>query len=883
MVDLADHLAVFIQHVHGNLGGAAQHAHNGLGGVEITVAVGGEGNVVGIGGHALGVEAGIGIACCHGGHRQILIVVGHDVAVVPGGQVDDPLAAIPVAVEAHQGQRQVHIAVEGQECLHIVVLGGIGRDGQGAGDLNRTACGDGDGGLVKGHGCAGQQLHGVTAVLAGNVGVYRHGGGQSIAGDGGAVVGKGHGEAGGIAHLLQRHGGHAVIGGQDTVFRSGQRIRHAAALLTHGIDDAAVRNGVGGVHQSILHKGVQGRIAQHQAAVGQGLLQALQHQGGAAGHIGCGHGGAAHLLVLLILGHGVNVAAGGGDLRLDIQGGGGAPGGEGGYAAAGGLVGIHHVVQAVEGHGGPGLDQLHEPGAGVAADHHGRVLAGTFGGHVGGHLVGGLVVIHDNGGGMAHAHQIVDLILEGNVLAPLDQRHIGAFGQGGQLGENVLEQVAVAELQNGHLTQGGPVGVVALGEVHDHAAVYGVLAAGDGHGFAPQHAVVHGGYAEGAGIGGGVGHRAGIDHAPVVGVDARVGGGGAVVAGSHAHHRAVLLGIGQGLLQIVRVAVEACGAAQAQVQNVRAQLYGILHGADDIVVKSAAGTAEHLHGKELGVGGNARHAAVFLVAVGGHDAGDVQAVGDLAVIDVVLVDIAEAEGDLIGVILAVAQGGDLRLHIGLGVFQPGVLAHLHIGMGVVDAAVDDGHHDPLAGAAAVLRLPQLHGGGHFLGGGHPGLVGGDLTDGYHAVQGSHLLHLGPGHVHGKGADQIAGLVDNGAAGNAPDLTDDALLGAQGPGLGGLHGGGVGHGAGLLHGGGHVGDHHGPDHLIGVLSGVQVHRGAAADGVLQPLHVVTGTVVLLGGQCRNAQRYRQDYRQAQRQYPPEQSVYGCVFSHDLPPE
>ena len=177
--------------------------------------------------------------------------------------------------------------------------------------------------------------------------------------------------------------------------------------------------------------------------------------------------------------------------------------------------------------------------------------------------------------------------------------------------------------------------------------------------------------------------------------------------------------------------------------------------------------------------------------------------GDLAVIDVVLVDIAEAEGDLIGVILAVAQGGDLRLHVGLGVFQPGVLAHLHIGMGVVDAAVDDGHHDPLAGAAAVLRLPQLHGGGHFLGGGHPGLVGGDLTDGYHAVQGSHLLHLGPGHVHGKGADQIAGLVDNGAAGNAPDLTDDALLGAQGPGLGGLHGGGVGHGAGLLHGGGHV--------------------------------------------------------------------------------
>ena len=204
-------------------------------------------------------------------------------------------------------------------------------------------------------------------------------------------------------------------------------------------------------------------------------------------------------------------------------------------------------------------------------------------------------------------------------------------------------------------------------------------------------------------------------------------------------------------------------------------------------------------------------------------------------------------------------------------------------MGVVDAAVDDGHHDPLAGAAAVLRLPQLHGGGHFLGGGHPGLVGGDLTDGYHAVQGSHLLHLGPGHVHGKDADQIAGLVDNGAAGNAPDLTDDALLGAQGPGLGGLHGGGVGHGAGLLHGGGHVGDHHGPDHLIGVLSGVQVHRGAAADGVLQPLHVVTGTVVLLGSQCRNAQRYRQDYRQAQRQYLPEQSVYGCVFSHDLPPE
>ena len=74
-----------------------------------------------------------------------------------------------------------------------------------------------------------------------------------------------------------------------------------------------------------------------------------------------------------------------------------------------------------------------------------------------------------------------------------------------------------------------------------------------------------------------------------------------------------------------------------------------------------------------------------------------------------------------------------------------------------------------------------------------------------------------------------------------------------------------------------------DHLIGVLPGVHVHNGALLDGVLQPLHVVTGTVVLLDGQCRNTQRYRQDYRQAQRQCPPAEPVYKGVFFHIFPPE
>ena len=885
VVDLSHHLAVLVQNVHGDLLGAAQQAQNGLGGVEVAVAVGREGDVLGIGGQVLGVVTGIGFAGRHGGDGEILIVIGQDVVLIPGGQVHDPLAAVPVAVEAHHRHGQVHVALQGHESLHKVVFCGGGGDGQGAGDLGRAACGDGDGGLVIGHGRAGQQLHAVAAVGAGHVGIHRRGG-QAVAGGGGAAVGQGQGEGRGAAHFLQGHGRQAVISDQHAVFRGGQGVDHAAALLAHGEDDAAVIDGVGGVHQGVLHEGVQAGIPQHQAAVGQGLLQALQHQGGAAGHIGGGHGGAAHLLVLLALGHGENVAAGGGDLGLDVQGGGGAPAGEGGHLAAGGLVGIHHVVQAVEADLGPGCRQLHELCAGAAADHHGRVLAGAFGGHVGGHLVGGLVVIHDHGGGVAHTHQIVDLILEGDVLAPLDQGHIGLVGQGGQLGENVLEQVTVAELQNGDLPQGGPVGVIALGEVRDHAAVHGVLTAGDGHGFAPQIGVVHGGHAEGPGIGGGAGHRTGVDDAPVVGVVIAigpVGGGAAVVTGGHAHHHAVLLGVGQGLLQIVRVVIESGGAAQAQVQDVGPQLHGVLHRPDDVVVIGAAGVAEHLHGKDLSVGGNARHAAVLLVAVGGDNAGDVQAVGDHLIADVLLAHIAVAEGDLVGVILAIAQGGDFLGHIRLGILQLGVLAHLHIGVGVVHAAVDNGHHDALAGIAAIFSLPQLHGAGHVLGGGHPGLIGGDLADGYHAVQSRHLLHLRAGHVHGKGADQIPGLVDHGIAGDAPGLPDDALLGAQDLTLGRLDGGGVVRVPGLLHGGGHIGDHHGPDHLIGVLPGVHVHNGALPDGVLQPLHIVIAAVGPLGGQRRDTQRHRQRQRQAQGQCPPEEPVYKGVFFHIFPPE
>ncbi len=216
----------------------------------------------------------------------------------------------------------------------------------------------------KGRRCAGQQLHGVAAVLAGQrrcIPARRRK--QSIAGYGGAVVSRGHNEA--------------VVCPPPSAPRRPRRYRWPG----HGFPQrtgsamrcpADARNGVGGVHQSILHKGVQGRIAQHQA------------------------------------------------------------------------------------------------------------------------------VIHDNGGGMAHAHQDSWILSPKEMSLPAGPASL-ALGQGGQLGENVPEQVAVAELQNGHSPREGPVGVVALGEVHDHAAVYGVLAAGDGHGFAPQHAVVHGGYAEAPG------------------------------------------------------------------------------------------------------------------------------------------------------------------------------------------------------------------------------------------------------------------------------------------------------------------------------------------------------------------------------------------------
>ena len=66
------------------------------------------------------------------------------------------------------------------------------------------------------------------------------------------------------------------------------------------------------------------------------------------------------------------------------------------------------------------------------------------------------------------------------------------------------------------------------------------------------------------------------------------------------------------------------------------------------------------------------------------------------------------EGNLIGVVLAIAQLSNLLLHVGLRELQLCTLTHLHIRVGIVDAAVDDGNHDPLAGVAAIFFLPQLH-------------------------------------------------------------------------------------------------------------------------------------------------------------------------------
>ena len=139
-------------------------------------------------------------------------------------------------------------------------------------------------------------------------------------------------------HLAVRLTVYQYIGaGGDGAAHIGQ----ACALLDHRVVVLPILQRLRRGHEEALAQLPQGEVF---LTCQSGFLQVLGHQSRHTGNLGSGHGGTGHGLVALPTGDhavdGVNVAAGSGDLRLQLQGAGNAPAGK-----------IAHGVGLVVNHG----------------------------------------------------------------------------------------------------------------------------------------------------------------------------------------------------------------------------------------------------------------------------------------------------------------------------------------------------------------------------------------------------------------------------------------------------------------------------------------------------------------------------------------------------
>ena len=768
-------------------------------GVHRVLAGGGEG----------GVHVRLGLA---GGAVQRLPVIG--------GVHDGSLG--PVAVEGQERKAQVngigqaaavcgHLG-QGHEALHIAAVGELGQhrpalvgDGDGDGDIGGLAGSHGHAVILAVGGEGVGQQPGASAdggellLIAVDValgGVRQDDGGHVVIQGvtAGVVNGEGHGIHAlhsGIVLQLQlgtlhaRHGQitpgiHGVVDAHQAGALLAGRIGHAVVVIDH----------MGGAHE----QGVGHVLAVRAGHRGIAGLQGLLDDGHAARHMGGGHGGAVHALIAA--GHGgIDARAGGGELRLQGQLGGGAPAGEIGHAVGGRL---HQGVGG--GHRqGLGLLLLHVFTGGLGDKRAGDLPVGD--GHVqhAGHVV---VHQHANGAGVGG---VALLLLVVHTAAPLDQ---------GDLALNIQALIVGlgAVVGHHHILQGAPGGQAAEGlgvlVVADGGAVLiGQVLAAHGDIGAVDHAVGHGSHRQGLTIGRGLADQA------VIGVGGQglaaegVAIGGVIgVAGGHSQGHAALAGalehvqqaLGEGILAVI-VDVAAVGA-QAQVGHVHAQQDAVLQGGQNIGIGRAAAALEHVHVDDLGLGRHA-HDGIVDAHITGGGGGHMGAVAALfaGIAVLILVAVVELEGDLGAVvqvghadalddalhleIIGLQQGPELFLGQGgaLGRGLEHLVAHVHAG-------IQNGHQHSLAGkaggviAAAADHLVAVGGVGQQLKrGGNEG--------GLDAVQPADGLVLAIGHRGGEAVEQ-GGVLPLGlhlGVKGAFDLGQGALLRAQqgvdlGPGI-----------------------------------------------------------------------------------------------------
>ena len=762
-----------------------------------------------------------------GGVHVRLGLAGRAVQRLPviGGIHDGSLG--PVAVEGQERQAQVngigqgaavggHLG-QGHEALHIAAVGELGQhrpalagNGDGDGDVGGLAGSHGHPVILAVGGEGVREQPGASAdggellpaaVDIGLGGVGQHQGGhvviQGVAA--GVVDGEGHGIHAlhsGIVLQLQlgtlhaRHGQitpgiHGVVDAHQAGALLAGRIGHAVVVIDH----------MGGAHeQGIGH--VLAVRAGHRGIAG---LQGLLDDGHAARHMGGGHGGAVHALIAT--GHGgIDARAGGGELRLQGQLGGGAPAGEIGHAVGGRL---HQGVGRSHGQG-LGLLLLHVFAGSLGDKRAGDLPVGD--GHI---QHAGDVVVHQHTDGAGIGGGAL-LLLVVHTAAPLDQ---------GDLALNIQALIVGlgAVVGHHHILQGAPGGQAAEGlgvlVVADGGAVLiGQVLAAHGDIGAVDHAVGHGGHGQGLAIGRGLADQA------VIGVGGQslaaegVAIGGVIgVAGSHSQGHAALAGalehvqqaLGEGILAVI-VDVAAVGA-QAQVGHVHAQQDAVLQGGQNIGIGRAAAALEHVHVDDLGLGRHA-HDGIVDAHITGGGGGHMGAVAALfaGIAVLILVAVVELEGDLGAVvqvghadalddalhleIIGLQQGPELFLGQGgaLGRGLEHLVAHVHAG-------IQNGHQHSLAGkAGGVIAAAADH--LVAVGGVRQQLKRGGNEGGLDAVQPADGLVLAIGHRGGEAVEQ-GGVLPLGlhlGVKGAFDLGQGALLRAQqgvdlGPGIGVGHG------------------------------------------------------------------------------------------------
>ena len=129
-----------------------------------------------------------------------------------------------------------------------------------------------------------------------------------------------------------------VVGHNDSLaLDSADQVSQACALLSDsvGLTVLVDHDICGGHHQAVNHM-IDGHIVI--GDVGEVLHNILTHQQGQTCHIGASHRGTGQAVVAAAGNGGQNVTTVLGDLRLDLQAGSGAPGGEVGHEGAGLLV-----------------------------------------------------------------------------------------------------------------------------------------------------------------------------------------------------------------------------------------------------------------------------------------------------------------------------------------------------------------------------------------------------------------------------------------------------------------------------------------------------------------------------------------------------------------